>query len=54
MIRKIVLSLGVLVLTGGLGEGACGVFPLALTPNHNALHKDHFHLGAGVWPQCGY
>ena len=37
-----------------VGEGACGIFPLALTPNHNALHKDHFHLDAGVWPQCGY
>jgi hypothetical protein len=37
-----------------VGEEACGVFPLALTPNHNALHKDHFHLDAGVWPQCGY
>ena len=37
-----------------VGKGACDVFPLALTPNHNSLHRDHFHLDAGIWPMCGY
>ena len=33
-------------------DGACRWFPLALSPDYNELHADHFHLQASGWRLC--
>lgn len=33
-------------------ESACRWFPLALGPDYNSLHADHFHLQATGWGLC--
>ena len=36
-----------------IAAGSCDHFPAALSPDYNALHRDHFHLDAGFYPKCG-
>ena len=36
-----------------VGRGACGVFSVVLTPNHDRAHRDHFHFDIGPWRLCG-
>jgi hypothetical protein len=31
---------------------ACRYFRVTLGPDHNAAHRDHFHLDRGPWSQC--
>jgi hypothetical protein len=33
-------------------DGACRFFNVALSPDYNALHHDHFHLDASWWHAC--
>ncbi len=33
-------------------DGACGVFQVVLSPDHNADHRDHLHLDMGRWALC--
>ncbi|MXP65764.1 extensin family protein [Roseomonas sp. M0104] len=33
-------------------DGACRFFRAVLGPDHNAAHRDHFHLDRGPWPRC--
>ena len=33
-------------------DGACRFFGVVLSPDHNALHHDHFHLDASWWHAC--
>ena len=33
-------------------SGACGYFRVALSPNFNAAHKDHFHFDRGSLWTC--
>lgn len=35
-----------------IGERACRIFTLVLTPNHDRLHKDHFHFDIGPHRLC--
>lgn len=37
-----------------VAEGACGIFSVVMTPNRNALHRDHLHLDIGPHKLCGY
>ncbi|MDR3436989.1 extensin family protein [Telmatospirillum sp.] len=37
-----------------VAQGACKVFAVVLTPNHNAEHHDHLHLDIGPHKLCGY
>ncbi len=37
-----------------VAQKACGKFRMVLTPNYNALHRDHFHLDQGLVKRCGY
>lgn len=37
-----------------VAQGACGVFNVVLTPNSNALHRDHIHADIGPYKLCGY
>lgn len=37
-----------------VARGACDVFNVVLTPNHDRLHQDHFHLDIGPYTLCGY
>lgn len=32
--------------------GACRYFRVAVGPDYNAAHKDHFHLDRGLFPAC--
>ena len=36
-----------------IAKGACGLFDVVLTPNHNAFHVDHIHLDIGPYKLCG-
>jgi len=36
-----------------IARGACGVFGVVLTPNHDADHHDHLHFDIGPWRLCG-
>lgn len=36
-----------------VAKGACTIFNLVLTPNHNAEHHDHLHLDIGPNKMCG-
>ncbi|GHA48894.1 extensin [Amylibacter ulvae] len=33
-------------------DGACDWFKVTLSPDYNALHKDHFHFDQGRWNSC--
>jgi len=33
-------------------DGACRFFGTVLSPDYNALHHDHFHMGASRWGVC--
>ncbi|PIB26651.1 hypothetical protein BFP76_12235 [Amylibacter kogurei] len=33
-------------------DGACDWFNVTLSPDYNALHKDHFHFDQGRWNSC--
>jgi hypothetical protein len=33
-------------------DGACRFFGVVLSPDHNALHHDHFHLDTSFWSVC--
>ncbi|MEW5726798.1 MAG: extensin family protein [Pseudomonadota bacterium] len=37
-----------------LARGSCDTFNVVLTPNHDRLHQDHFHLDIGPYTLCGY
>jgi hypothetical protein len=37
-----------------VAQGACRIFSVVITPNHNALHRDHLHLDIGPYKLCGY
>lgn len=37
-----------------IGKAACGIFPVALTPDFDILHRNHFHLTAESRSYCGY
>lgn len=37
-----------------LAKASCGMFNVVLTPNHDYLHRDHFHLDIGPYTRCGY
>lgn len=37
-----------------VAKGACGVFNVVITPNQNALHRDHIHVDIGPYKLCGY
>lgn len=37
-----------------IGKSACGIFPVALTPDFDYLHRNHFHLTAESRSYCGY
>lgn len=37
-----------------VAKGACHVFSVVMTPNRNALHRDHLHLDIGPYKLCGY
>ena len=36
-----------------IAAGACGIFTMVLSPNHNALHSNHLHLDIGPHKHCG-
>lgn len=36
-----------------VAKSACGQFQVVLTPNQNALHRDHIHLDIGPYKLCG-
>ena len=33
-------------------DGACRFFGVVLSPDYNALHRDHFHLDTSLWSIC--
>jgi len=35
-----------------VAKGACSVFSLVITPNHNAWHVDHIHMDTGPYKMC--
>jgi hypothetical protein len=37
-----------------VAQGACQMFSVVITPNHNAFHQDHLHLDIGPYKMCGY
>lgn len=37
-----------------LAKSSCRSFSVVLTPNHDRLHQDHFHLDLGPHTLCGY
>lgn len=37
-----------------VAQGACTLFSVVLTPNHNAEHHDHLHLDIGPYKLCGF
>ncbi|HET8726146.1 MAG TPA: extensin family protein [Alphaproteobacteria bacterium] len=36
-----------------VSQGACRLFSVVLTPNHDRDHHDHLHLDLGPWRLCG-
>ncbi len=36
-----------------VAKDACSYFRVVLSPNHNALHRDHLHLDLGPYTLCG-
>ena len=36
-----------------VAKGACALFDVVLTPNHNAFHVDHIHMDIGPYKLCG-
>jgi hypothetical protein len=36
-----------------VAKGACTLFDVVLTPNHNAFHVDHIHMDIGPYKLCG-
>lgn len=36
-----------------IAAGACRLFSVVLTPNHDRDHHDHIHLDIGPWRLCG-
>jgi hypothetical protein len=36
-----------------VAKGACRIFDMVITPNHNAFHVDHIHLDTGPYKMCG-
>lgn len=36
-----------------ISSGACRLFSVVLTPNHDSDHHDHIHLDIGPWRLCG-
>lgn len=37
-----------------VARASCSSFNVALTPNHDRFHQDHFHLDIGPYTLCGY
>lgn len=37
-----------------IARSSCSTFNVVLTPNHDRLHQDHFHLDVGPYTLCGY
>lgn len=37
-----------------VARASCSTFNVVLTPNHDRLHQDHFHLDIGPHTLCGY
>lgn len=37
-----------------VARASCNTFNVTLTPNHDRLHQDHFHLDIGPYTLCGY
>ncbi len=35
-----------------VSRGACGIFQVVLSPNHDAAHHDHLHFDIGPWRLC--
>ena len=36
-----------------VAQGACGIFNVVITPNHNIEHRDHIHVDIGPYKMCG-
>lgn len=36
-----------------VAKGACGLFDVVITPNHNSFHSDHIHMDTGPYKLCG-
>jgi hypothetical protein len=36
-----------------VAKGACSVFDVVITPNHNSFHLDHIHVDKGKYKLCG-
>jgi hypothetical protein len=35
-----------------VAKGACRLFSMVITPNHNSLHRDHIHVDTGPFKAC--
>ena len=35
-----------------VSRGACGIFQVVLSPNHDSAHHDHLHFDIGPWRLC--
>ena len=35
-----------------VSQGACGIFQVVLSPNHDRAHHDHLHFDIGPWRLC--
>jgi hypothetical protein len=36
-----------------VAKGACTLFDVVITPNHNSFHLDHIHMDKGPYKLCG-
>jgi hypothetical protein len=36
-----------------VAKGACSIFDVVITPNHNSFHSDHIHVDIGPYKFCG-
>lgn len=36
-----------------VAKGACSIFDVVITPNHNSFHLDHIHVDTGPYKLCG-
>ena len=36
-----------------VAKGACKIFGVVITPNHNSFHLDHIHVDTGPYKYCG-
>jgi hypothetical protein len=36
-----------------VAKGACTIFDVVITPNHNRFHLDHIHMDKGPYKLCG-